>query len=115
MADQTHSTSLAVEYLKRVCPTMVEEFTSTPEGMREFQFERVMLETGIFVRRLMREQGIDARKLAEKSGIELRRARRIGKGLGNYLVSDLSAVFCALGVSLRITPGPLDLSSTEGI
>lgn len=98
----------------------VEELTSTPEGMWRFQQERVLLEVSIFLRRLAKAKGWLGSNgkptgAEEAFGFDWQYIAEVLACQGNPTLRDLSDLFCALGVSLRITPGPLDLSSTEGI
>lgn len=53
-------------------PTMVEELTSTPEGMAQFQQERVILDVAMLIRRLLKE----LRLISPRGLVDARRSSR---------------------------------------
>jgi transcriptional regulator with XRE-family HTH domain len=93
--------------------TMVEEFTSTPEGMAEFQQERIILELAILIRRLLKEKGLSKADLAARLGKSKAFVTQILNGRANMTLRTISDVMCALGHSLSLAAGPLEVRATE--
>ena len=72
--------------------TMVEEFTSTPEGMADFQRERVILDVAILIRRLLKEQGLTKAELASRLGKSKAFITQILNGRANMTLRTISDV-----------------------
>src|SRR5947209_19650103 len=89
--------------------TMVEEFTSTPEGMTLFQQERVILDVAILIRKLLKEKGLTKADLATRLGKSKAFITQLLDGRANMTLRTISDVMCALGNSLVVSPGPLDV------
>jgi transcriptional regulator with XRE-family HTH domain len=93
--------------------TMVEELTSTPEGMAAFQQERVILEVAILIRRLLKEQGLSKADLAARLGRSKAFVTQLLDGHANMTLRTISDVMCALGHSLRVSAGDLNIRSAR--
>jgi transcriptional regulator with XRE-family HTH domain len=91
--------------------TMVEEFTSTPEGMAEFQQERVILDVAILIRRLLKEKGLTQTDLAARLSKTKAFVAQLLDGRANMTLRTISDVMCALGHSLNVTAGPLSVQA----
>jgi transcriptional regulator with XRE-family HTH domain len=91
--------------------TMVEEFTSTPEGMAEFQQERVILDVAILIRRLLKEKGLTQADLAARLSKTKAFVAQLLDGRANMTLRTISDVMCALGHSLNVTVGPLSVQA----
>src|SRR5947209_4453592 len=90
--------------------TMVEEFTSTPEGMTLFQQERVILDVAILIRKLLKEQGLTKADLAHRLGKSKAFVTQLLDGRANMTLRTISDVMCALGHSLVVSAGALDIT-----
>ena len=90
-------------------PTVVEEFTSTPEGMRSFQQERTILEITMLIRRLMKTDGVSKTDLANRLGKSKSYITQLLDGRTNMTLRTISDVMHALGKSLHLTAGPISL------
>jgi transcriptional regulator with XRE-family HTH domain len=88
--------------------TMVEEFTSTPEGMAAFQQERVILDVAVLIRALLKEQNLAKAELAIRLGKSKAFITQLLNGRANMTLRTLSDVMCSLNRSLRISAGPLE-------
>ena len=93
--------------------TMVEEFTSTAEGMAQFQQERVILELAILIRRLLKEKGLTKADLAARLGKSKAFVTQLLNGHANMTLRTISDVMCALGHSLNVAAGPLEVRATN--
>jgi len=93
--------------------TMVEEFTSTPEGMAEFQQERVILEIAMLIRRLLKEKGLTKVELADRLGRSKAFVTQLLNGRANMTLRTISDVLCALGHSLTVAAGPLQVRAMD--
>ena len=91
---------------------MVEEFTSTRDGMAEFQRERVILELAILIRRLLKEKGLTKADLAARLGRSKAFVTQLLNGRANMTIRTASDVLCVLGHSLNVGAGPLELRAT---
>ena len=87
--------------------TMVEEYTSTPEGMAEFQRERVILEIAILIRKLLKEQGLTKADLATRLGRSKAFITQILNGRANMTLRH------DLGCDVRSGPIPDGLFRTS--
>jgi len=92
---------------------MVEEFTSTPEGMAEFQQERVILEVAILIRKLLKEKKLTKADLAARLGKSKAFVTQLLDGRANMTLRTISDVMCALGQSLRVFSVPLEVRATH--
>jgi transcriptional regulator with XRE-family HTH domain len=88
--------------------TMVDEFTSTPEGMAQFQQERVILDVAVLIRALLKEQGLAKADLAARLGRSKAFVTQLLNGRANMTLRTLSDIMCSLNRSLRIASGPLE-------
>ena len=97
----------------RMARTMVEEFTSTPEGMAVFQQERVILETAILIRKLLKERKLTKADLATRLGKSKAFVTQLLDGRANMTLRTISDVMCALGQSLKVSSIPLEIAPSD--
>jgi len=90
---------------------MVEELTSTSEGMRLFQQEKLILDCTELICELMAEQGISKAKLAEKLGRSKGYITQLLDGRANMTLRTVSDVMWALDSAVHITPVALDIGT----
>ncbi len=89
--------------------TSVEEFVSTPDGMRLFQQERSIESVTGLICTLMENQGVSRTELARRLGMTPGRVTQLLDGESNKTVRTLSDMFVALGYSLNFVAGSLDI------
>ena len=89
--------------------TMVEEFTSTPEGMSAYQQERLILEVTGLISGLMKERGVSKAQLAARLGRSKAYVTQLLDGRTNMTLRIISDVLCSLGRSLHVSGGPLSI------
>jgi transcriptional regulator with XRE-family HTH domain len=92
--------------------TLIEEYASTPEGMKSLQQERVILETTILISRLMKRQKITKAELARRLGKSKGYITQLLDGRTNMTLRTISDVMHALGRSLQVSTSPLSIFST---
>ena len=90
--------------------TMVEEFTSTPEGMAAYERERAILEVTILIRRILKEENLTKSDLASRMGRSKSYVTQLLDGRANMTVRTIADVMTALGRSLHFAEGPLGAS-----
>ena len=79
--------------------------------MAAFQQERVILEVAILIRKLLREQGLSKADLAARLGRSKAFVTQLLDGRANMTLRTISDVMCALGHSLRVSAGDLNIRS----
>jgi transcriptional regulator with XRE-family HTH domain len=89
---------------------MVEEFTSTPEGMAAYERERAILEVTILIRRILKEENLTKSDLASRMGRSKSYVTQLLDGRANMTVRTIADVMTALGRSLHFAEGPLGAS-----
>lgn len=89
--------------------TEVEKFTSTPEGMKEFQQERTILDATDMIHRLMKEERMSKADLAQCLGTSPSHITQMLNGQRNMTLRTISDVLWALNRSLRISDRPLSI------
>ncbi len=87
--------------------TLVEQVTSTPEGMRLFQQEALLLEVSESICGLMEEKGISRSKLAELLGKSKSYITQALDGRTNLTLRTIADFFTALDSAARISVVPL--------
>jgi transcriptional regulator with XRE-family HTH domain len=95
--------------------TMVEEFTSTPEGMAAFQQERAILEVTMLIRKILKEENLTKSDLANRMGRSKAYITQLLDGRANMTVRTISDVMTALGRSLHFTQGALSVSASPTV
>ena len=93
--------------------TLIERLTSTPEGMRVYQQERLILEITELICDLMAGQKIKKADLAERLGKSRAYVSQLLDGRTNMTVRTISDVFFALGRAACVTAGPAELASRK--
>jgi len=96
---------------KNVLQTFIKEVTSTDEGMKAFQQERLLLEAALLVRHSVKEKGISKADLAKRIGKSKAYVTQLLDGSVNMTLRTLSDVLNALGYSLRLSSSPLTLTA----
>jgi transcriptional regulator with XRE-family HTH domain len=91
--------------------TFVEEFTSTDEGMKAYQQERLLLEAALLIRHILKEKGISKADLAKRIGKSKAYVTQLLDGSVNMTLRTISDVLNALGYSLRLSASPLTLTA----
>ncbi len=91
--------------------TVVEEYTSTPEGMAAFQQERVILEATMIIQKLLKEKALSKADLALRLGKSKAYITQLLNGQTNMTLRTISDVFSALGRSLRLVDRPISIST----
>lgn len=89
--------------------TSVEEFVSTPDGMRLYQQDRSIESVTGLICTLMENQGVSRTELARRLGMTPGRVTQLLDGESNKTVRTLSDMFVALGHSLNFVAGSLDI------
>ena len=87
--------------------TWLEELTATPEGMAEFQQERLILDATERICELMEIQGVSRAELAQRLKKSKSHVSQLLSGRTNMTLRTLSDVFTALGRSLQVADIPL--------
>ena len=97
--------------------TFVQELTSTDEGMKAYQQERLLLEAALLVRHMLKEEGVSKADLAKRIGKSKAYVTQLLDGSVNMTLRTLSDVLNALGYSLRLSSVPLTLTARapEGV
>lgn len=90
--------------------TVIDELTSTPEGMRAYQRARTELEVTELIAALMEDRGIDQGGLADLLGVSKRAVKRMMADGQHMTLKKLSDVLLVLGHSVRVEAVPLTLS-----
>lgn len=93
--------------------TMVEEFTSTSEGMAEFQQERVILDVTQMIRRIMKDQEITKADLAVRLHRSKAYITQLLDGRTNMTLRTISDVLCALDRCFDVSDTPLRVVREE--
>lgn len=89
--------------------TMVEKLVETPEGLRLFQREKLILDLTNQVHKALREQKLSKRDLAEKLDWRTAEVNEFLDGERNLLMTELADVFTALGLQLRVSIEPISV------
>ena len=97
-----------------VTDTLVEKSTSTPEGMRLFQQEGLVLEVTERICEVMDEKGISRSNLAKKLGKTKGYITQILSGHTNLTLRTTADVFTALGVAGKVTTIPIEQTIGRG-
>ncbi len=92
--------------------TMVEEFTSTPEGKAAFEQERAILEVTSLIRRILKEENLTKSDLASRMNRSKSYVTQLLDGRANMTVRTIADVMTALGRSLHFADGPLGSTAT---
>ncbi len=87
--------------------TLIDELTSTPEGMRLFQQERLLLEVTELICGLMEEQGVHRNELAKRMGRDKSYVSRVLSGTRGLTLCNVSDMACALGCKIIVQVEPL--------
>lgn len=88
--------------------TLIEELTSTPEGMRLYQQERAIQDVTDLICEVMDEEHVSRSQLAGRIGKTRGYVTQLLDGRANMTVRTISDVFCALGRAIHFQEGPLD-------
>jgi len=91
--------------------TMVEEFTSSSEGMADYQQERAILEVTILIRKIIKEQKLTKSDLADRMGRTKAYVTQLLDGRANMTLRTIADVMTALRRSIQFSAGPLTLSA----
>jgi len=91
--------------------TMVEEFTSSSEGMADYQQERAILEVTILIRKIIKEQKLTKSDLADRMGRTKAYVTQLLDGRANMTLRTIADVMTALRRSIHFSAGPLTLSA----
>ena len=86
--------------------TLVDKFTSTPEGMRLFRQEATMLQATEIAEGLMEKHGINREQLAKRLGWPKKRLNRWLDGEGDRM-RTFSDILTALGYGLHMRTIPI--------
>lgn len=89
--------------------TWISELTGTPEGMRLYHRERIILEMTELICALMDERGVNRSELARRLGKTKGYVTQLLDGETNMTLRTVSDVLWALDSSLRASAGPLDV------
>ena len=89
--------------------TMVEDYTSTREGMTLYQQERTILETTVLIRGLLKAEGMTKAELANRLGKSKAYVTQLLNGNANMTLRTISDILLALGKSLHLSAGPISL------
>jgi hypothetical protein len=92
--------------------TWLEELTSTPEDMREFQQEKVILDTTELISRLMDVQRVSKTELASRLGKTKGYITQLLDGRTNMTLRTISDVLFALGRSLSVSDRPIRVTDS---
>jgi transcriptional regulator with XRE-family HTH domain len=95
--------------------TMVEEFTSTAQGMAAYEQERAILEVTILIRRILKEENLTKSDLASRMRRSKSYVTQLLDGRANMTVRTIADVMTALGRSLHFAEGPLGVSVSPGV
>lgn len=93
--------------------TLVEELTSTPEGMRLFQQERVILEATELLCQLMETRELSRADLARKLGKTKGYITQVLDGRTNMTLRTVSDLFLALDASVYLLAEPISARNAE--
>jgi antitoxin component HigA of HigAB toxin-antitoxin module len=87
--------------------TLIQRLTSTPEGKKLFEEERVILEVTEMICTLMEEQGVSKAELARRLETSKANITQMLDGRRNMTIRSIVDVVFALGASLSIAPRSL--------
>jgi transcriptional regulator with XRE-family HTH domain len=93
--------------------TFVEQFVSTPEGMRLFQQEQLILDVTEMISATMEEQGLSKADLAARLHKSRAYVTQLLDGRANMTLRTISDVFLALGKSLDVVTRDLSARVTS--
>jgi len=93
--------------------TIVEQFTSSDEGMKLFQQESLILEITELVCKLMEAKEINKTELAAKLNRSKGYITQLLNGTANMTIRTISDVMWALDSSLHVKAGPLSIEARE--
>jgi transcriptional regulator with XRE-family HTH domain len=88
--------------------TLVEKLTKTPEGMRDFQREHLILEVTEAIAEAMEEQDIDRSELARRLGKTRGYITQLLAGTANMTLKTVADVFTAMGRYIRVQHAPIE-------
>ena len=87
--------------------TWLQSLTATPEGMAEYQQERLIVDATERICELMEIQGVSRAELAQRLKKSKSHVSQLLSGRTNMTLRTLSDVFSALGRSLQVADVPL--------
>ena len=94
--------------------TLIDKLTATPEGMKLYQQERLILEVTELICELMEGAGVKKSELAERLGRSKGYITQLLDGRANMTLRTISDVLWALDSSLHVSSGPLDVGKDSG-
>ena len=83
------------------------DLVATPEGRRDLEVERLLLEATENLAVLMQERGVTRRELARRLRVSPARVSQMLDGTRNLTLASLAEAFHVLGRSMHVTYGPL--------
>ena len=92
-------------------PTLTERITSSPQGMRIWQQERLVFEVTERICELLAEKGISRAKLASALGKGPSHVTQLLNGDANMTLHTVADLFWACGRAAHITDEPLEKSA----
>ena len=90
---------------------LVEELTRSPKLMQLFQRERLAIEITELLCQLMEEQDITNKDLAKRLGLSKKKVISFFQKDSKMTVEEISDLFFALGLSLRVVAVPLSINT----
>jgi transcriptional regulator with XRE-family HTH domain len=90
---------------------ILDDISSSPERMKDFQRERLALEITELICQIMEAEGVSRAELATRLGKSRAYVTKLLGGNTNMTIKTLSDVFHALGRSLRVVDRPLSVWS----
>jgi transcriptional regulator with XRE-family HTH domain len=101
--------------MNRIETSLNKQVTSTPEGMRLWQQERVILEVTERICELMEEQGINRSQLADLLDKSRAYITQILRGNANLTLRSISDIYLALGRQFHADDAPIVIDESEQI
>ena len=89
-------------------PTLVDEFTSTPEGMLEFQQAKIALDVSQLIKKAITSQNTNKYVLASKLGKSVDYVVALREGEINLSLSEIVHILFVLGQRLNLSTTKLD-------
>lgn len=89
--------------------TLVEQFTSSDEGMKLFQQEKLILEFTEMICSLMNESHMSRSELADKLGTSQSHITQVLDGNRNMTLKTASDLAWALGKTVHFEAGPMSI------
>jgi transcriptional regulator with XRE-family HTH domain len=96
-------------------PTLTERITGSPQGMRIWQQERLILDVTERICELMSEKGISRAQLAEELGKAPSHISQLLNGEANMTLHTVADLFWACGRAAYVTDEPLATSATSAM